>query len=161
MAVGFGRFFIEFFRPDQPKFPNSIISYSQIASLLFLVLGAIAFLDRTGHFRIPWIARPQNTRQRQQAYQTILDDRRKRERSIQRDKERERRRKQRELDTIAKMEAGKNPAEEAESVNKPAAEKRRIPRKTAVKVKPEVVEQPAEAAADEGENLDQPVTEES
>lgn len=126
MAVGFGRFFIEFFRPDQPKFPNSIISYSQIASLLFLAIGVMAFLDRLGHFKIPWIARPQNARQRQQAYQTILTDRRKRERSIQRDKERERRRKQRELVAQVKAEAGDSLAEaeagEAESIDQPVTE---------------------------------------
>lgn len=164
MAVGFGRFFIEFFRPDQPKLPGSIISYSQIASLLFLVVGLVAFLDRIGRFKIPWIARPQNARQRQQTYQTILNDRRKRERAIRRDREREKRRKQRELVTTAKAEAGESLAEaengEAEHIVQPAAEKRRAPRQTVAKGKMEA-EQPNEAATGEAESADQPITEES
>lgn len=165
MATGFGRFFIEFFRPDQPKFPNSAISYSQIASLLFLVVGLMAFLDRLGYFKIPWIARPQNAKQRLQAYQAILTERRKRERSIQRDKERERRRKQRELVATAKGDAGENSAgegaSEPEGVERPVAEKRRTPRKSATRAKPEIVEEPVEAATGETDSPDEPVSEEA
>ncbi|MBN1426859.1 MAG: prolipoprotein diacylglyceryl transferase [Anaerolineae bacterium] len=125
IAAGVGRFVIEFFRLDQPKMPGSIFSYSQLASVLYLVVGVIVLLDRMGHFRIPWIARPQNARQRQQAYQSILENRRKRELSLLRSKERERRRKQREL--IAKEKAAAKaqgtPLEEAENADRPVAEK--------------------------------------
>lgn len=117
LAAGFGRFFIEFFRPDQPKFPNSIFSYSQLASVLFVAVGVIILLDRTGHFKIPWIARPQNARQRQQAYQGILSERRKHQRALQREKERAERRKQRDLAAKEKAQT-----EEAESVEPPAEE---------------------------------------
>jgi phosphatidylglycerol:prolipoprotein diacylglycerol transferase len=124
MAAGFGRFFIEFFRPDQPKLPNSIFSYSQLAAVLYLVLGVIFFLDRLGHFRIPLIARPQNARQRQQTYQTILDNRRKLERSEVRRKERERRQKQRDLIAKEKAEAVKAQVDqqETEDTEQPVAE---------------------------------------
>jgi phosphatidylglycerol:prolipoprotein diacylglycerol transferase len=158
IATGFGRFFIEFFRPDQPKLPDSIISYSQIASLLFIVVGLIALLDRLGSFKIPWIARPQTAKQRLQTYQSILTERRKRERSIQREKERERRRKQRELEATAKGEVAEAGTGEAETVEPPVAAKR-APRKT-TKARPEVVEEPAEEMASETDDADQPVDEE-
>ncbi|MBN1311208.1 MAG: prolipoprotein diacylglyceryl transferase [Anaerolineae bacterium] len=126
MAAGVGRFVIEFFRLDQPKIPGSIFSYSQLMSVLFFAVGLIVFLDRMGHFRIPLIARPQNERQRQQAYQKILDDRRKRERAEQRAKERERRRKQREQIALEKAEAAvqvsQAEAEEAEDAEQSMAE---------------------------------------
>jgi hypothetical protein len=115
MATGVGRFVIEFFRLDQPKMPGSIFSYSQLMSVLYLAIGVIIFLDRMGHFRIPLIARPQNERQRQQAYQAILDARRKRERSLERAKERERRRKQREQIAKEKAEAAAQTTQEEES----------------------------------------------
>ena len=126
MATGVGRFVVEFFRLDQPKMPGSIFSYSQLVAALYLVVGLIILLDRMGHFRIPLIARPQNERQRQQAYQAILEDRRKRERAKQRHQERERRRKQREL--IAKEKAEGQPQsaqaqdKEVEDVEQPVAD---------------------------------------
>jgi phosphatidylglycerol:prolipoprotein diacylglycerol transferase len=43
---GLGRFIVEFFRPDQPTFGNSPITYSMVISLLFAIAGLILVLDR-------------------------------------------------------------------------------------------------------------------
>jgi phosphatidylglycerol:prolipoprotein diacylglycerol transferase len=111
IAAGVGRFFIEFFRPDQPKIADSAFSYSQVASLIYLAIGVIILLDRLGHFRIPWIARPQNARQRQQAYQAILVGRRKHARSQEREKERVQRKKQRTMSVKEKAATRKKEKE--------------------------------------------------
>ena len=44
MWWGAGRFIIEFFRPDQPKIGDSIVSYSMIASVLIAAAGVYWFL---------------------------------------------------------------------------------------------------------------------
>jgi phosphatidylglycerol:prolipoprotein diacylglycerol transferase len=47
IAAGVGRTWIElFFRPDQPKIGNSIISYSAVASALMAIVGAIMLMAR-------------------------------------------------------------------------------------------------------------------
>lgn len=46
MWWGVGRFIVEFFRPDQPTFGNSPITYSMVISLGFAVAGLILVLDR-------------------------------------------------------------------------------------------------------------------
>jgi phosphatidylglycerol:prolipoprotein diacylglycerol transferase len=43
---GVGRFIVEFFRPDQPTFGNSPITYSMVISLGFALAGLILVLDR-------------------------------------------------------------------------------------------------------------------
>ena len=43
---GIGRAWIEFFRPDQPKFGNSVISYSMVLALLLAVAGVLLILQR-------------------------------------------------------------------------------------------------------------------
>jgi prolipoprotein diacylglyceryltransferase len=101
ILAGFGRFIIEFWRPDQPKFalPNMDgveISFSRILSMLYVVVGIIILLDRMGHLRIPFIARAQSRKQRLAAYQEILAQRRRHERTSERERIREQRRKDRE-----------------------------------------------------------------
>ena len=47
IAAGIGRTWIElFFRPDQPKIGNSIISYSAVVSMLMAIFGAIMLMVR-------------------------------------------------------------------------------------------------------------------
>jgi hypothetical protein len=47
MAAGFGRTWLElFFRPDQPKIPGTIISYSAIVSVLMGIAGIVMLLIR-------------------------------------------------------------------------------------------------------------------
>ncbi len=46
VAAGLGRFWIEFFRPDQPKIGNLGISYSALISLLMMIIGVIMLLAR-------------------------------------------------------------------------------------------------------------------
>ena len=43
---GLGRFIVEFFRPDQPTFGNSPITYSMVISLFFAIAGLVLVLDR-------------------------------------------------------------------------------------------------------------------
>jgi hypothetical protein len=112
----FGRFWFEFLREDQPKLPPEILggvfTISQALCVVGIVAGIVIILDRTGHFRIPWIARPQSQRQRQQAFQAILGDRRRAERSAEKEKQRLERRKQREA---ARLERQKESAEETDT----------------------------------------------
>lgn len=100
ILAGFGRFIMEFWRPDQPTFAlgNSglEVSYSRVVALLFVLIGTIILLDRLGHLRIPFIQRPPTLRQRQAAYQAILTERRRQERAREREKLRAQRRKLRE-----------------------------------------------------------------
>jgi phosphatidylglycerol:prolipoprotein diacylglycerol transferase len=44
--AGFGRVWIEFFRPDQPKIPGTLISYSQLIAFFMALAGAIWLLIR-------------------------------------------------------------------------------------------------------------------
>ncbi|MCA9991849.1 MAG: prolipoprotein diacylglyceryl transferase [Anaerolineales bacterium] len=58
---GGGRFVIEFFRPDQPTFGNSIITYSMVLALFIAAAGIWVLLSRNG--KLPQSSR---TRRRQQ-----------------------------------------------------------------------------------------------
>jgi phosphatidylglycerol:prolipoprotein diacylglycerol transferase len=105
IAAGFGRFWVEFLRLDQPKIPGGLVSYSQIAALVFILLGIIVLFDRLGYismfaffkvfFKNSPVSRPQTRRQRQQAFQAVLGDRRRQLRASEREKVRAQRRKQR------------------------------------------------------------------
>lgn len=99
ILFGIGRFIMEFWRPDQPTFNipslGMDVSFSRIAAMLAVVAGIVVLLDRLGYMRIPFIARPQTRKQRLQAYQDILTNRRRQERAAERDKQREARRKAR------------------------------------------------------------------
>jgi hypothetical protein len=46
MLAGLGRVWIEFFRPDQPKIGDTLISYSMVAAALMAVAGAILLMAR-------------------------------------------------------------------------------------------------------------------
>jgi phosphatidylglycerol---prolipoprotein diacylglyceryl transferase len=95
ILAGFGRFIIEFFRPDQPKMPEIGLSYSQLFMILFIIVGIVVVLDRLGYMRIPWIARAQTQRQRTQTYQKMLDNRERQARAAEKEKLRIERRKAR------------------------------------------------------------------
>jgi len=49
---GGGRAWIEFFRPDQPTFGNSSITYSMVIALLLAIVGVLVILNRYGRFSI-------------------------------------------------------------------------------------------------------------
>jgi phosphatidylglycerol:prolipoprotein diacylglycerol transferase len=51
VGAGLARSFIEFFRPDQPKFDGSFITYSMAVSFLMAVTGVIFLLARYGKIR--------------------------------------------------------------------------------------------------------------
>lgn len=114
IVSGFGRFWIEFLRPDQPKLPDSIFSYSQLLSVLYIVLGLVVVLDRLGYistyrfFRIflskSPIGPPQTPQQRQKAFQALLSERRRKARAADREKQRIERRKQRAADRQEKAD---------------------------------------------------------
>jgi phosphatidylglycerol:prolipoprotein diacylglycerol transferase len=46
LLAGVGRFIIEFFRPDQPHIPGTLISYSTIIALLMILAGLLWLLVR-------------------------------------------------------------------------------------------------------------------
>jgi phosphatidylglycerol:prolipoprotein diacylglycerol transferase len=92
--AGFGRFILEFWRPDQPELTPGV-SYSRILAMAYVVIGIIILLDRSGNLRIPFIARPQTPRQRQKAYEEVLTQRRRLEQARERERLREQRRKER------------------------------------------------------------------
>jgi phosphatidylglycerol:prolipoprotein diacylglycerol transferase len=99
VMAGFGRFIIEAWRPDQPTITLSggtEVSISRLLSMLYVLIGIIILLDRTGNLKIPLIKRPQTLRQREQAYQEIQAQRRRQQRHAEQERVREQRRKQRE-----------------------------------------------------------------
>jgi phosphatidylglycerol:prolipoprotein diacylglycerol transferase len=111
ILAGVGRFIIETWRPDQPRVimpsgAESFLSYSRVISLLYVAVGAIILLDRMGHLKIPFIARPQTPRQRERAFQELMTQRRRRERARERERLRAQRRKEREQATQENAAAG-------------------------------------------------------
>jgi phosphatidylglycerol:prolipoprotein diacylglycerol transferase len=46
MLAGLGRVWIEFFRPDQPKIGDTLISYSMVAAAFMAVAGALLLMAR-------------------------------------------------------------------------------------------------------------------
>lgn len=62
VLAGVGRFWIEFFRPDQPRIPLNPpydnISFGRLFALLYILLGALVLLDRYDYIRIPGLKRP-------------------------------------------------------------------------------------------------------
>ncbi len=52
---GVGRFWLEWFRPDQPTLPGTAISYSRIVAALMAVVGAIWLLIRYEVLRLPFL----------------------------------------------------------------------------------------------------------
>ena len=52
-AEGVKRFFIEYFRPDQPRIPGTDFSYSRLAAVLMAVIGALLLLVRYEKISLP------------------------------------------------------------------------------------------------------------
>ncbi|TES89807.1 MAG: hypothetical protein E3J88_05260, partial [Anaerolineales bacterium] len=50
---GVGRYFIEFFRPDQPRIGDTDISFSRIAATMLAVAGTLLMLVRYEKIRYP------------------------------------------------------------------------------------------------------------
>jgi prolipoprotein diacylglyceryl transferase len=97
ILAGLGRFVMEFWRPDQPGIPTGIgeISFSRMFAMLYVVVGIIVLLDRTGHMRIPLWKRPPSRRQRLTDYEEIQVTKRRRQRHQELEKRRAARRKER------------------------------------------------------------------
>lgn len=57
--AGFERFWLEFLRPDQPRIGEFWMSYTQVATILMVVVGLVCFLERMGVFKIPFIHWPE------------------------------------------------------------------------------------------------------
>lgn len=53
---GLGRFWLEYFRPDQPVIPGTAISYSRIVATLLAVIGALLLLVRYEKIRLPFLS---------------------------------------------------------------------------------------------------------
>jgi phosphatidylglycerol:prolipoprotein diacylglycerol transferase len=53
---GVGRFWLEWFRPDQPLLPGTPISYSRIVATLMAIAGAIWLLVRYEVIQVPFLA---------------------------------------------------------------------------------------------------------
>lgn len=59
ILAGFGRAFIEFFRPDQPLVAGTFLTTSQLVSVLIGVAGLVFLLARNGTFSIPGLTFPE------------------------------------------------------------------------------------------------------
>jgi prolipoprotein diacylglyceryltransferase len=53
---GFGREIIEFFRPDQPRFPGTDISYSRIVAGVMILVGIFWLLLKYEVIKVPFLA---------------------------------------------------------------------------------------------------------
>jgi prolipoprotein diacylglyceryltransferase len=56
LLEGVGRFWLEYFRPDQPVVPGTAISYSRIVATLLAVIGALLLLVRYEKIRLPFLS---------------------------------------------------------------------------------------------------------
>ena len=56
MLAGLGRFFIEFFRPDQPKIPGTLVSLSQVVAVLMFTVGLLWLLIRYEVLKLSFIS---------------------------------------------------------------------------------------------------------
>jgi len=52
ICAGFGRTFIEFFRPDQPRIGNSFVSYTMVVSFTMAIAGVVILLARYGKLKL-------------------------------------------------------------------------------------------------------------
>ena len=64
IMAGIGRFVLEIWRPDQPMVTytnqvtlqtNEIMTYGQLFALLFMIIGSLIVLDRTGYINLPLV----------------------------------------------------------------------------------------------------------
>ncbi len=107
IMAGFGRFVMEFWRPDQPGITlqsGLFLSFSRIMSMIFVVGGVVILLDRLGSFKIPFIPRPQTLKQRQRALEEIRREKRRQARAREQSRLREQRRRQRAARTAERAE---------------------------------------------------------
>jgi phosphatidylglycerol:prolipoprotein diacylglycerol transferase len=96
--AGVGRFFTEFWRLDSEPvtFAGGVtVNTGHLVAMLYVAVGLIILLDRTGYLKIPFIKRPPTRRQREQQYQEILAQRRRRERALEQQQLREQRKRER------------------------------------------------------------------
>jgi len=54
--AGIGRFWVEYFRPDQPRIPGTGTSYSQVIFLLMAIAGALYIAGRYGKIKLPFVS---------------------------------------------------------------------------------------------------------
>ena len=54
--AGLGRFWVEFFRPDQPRIPGTGTSYSQVIYGLLAVAGVLYVAARYGKIKLPFVS---------------------------------------------------------------------------------------------------------
>jgi phosphatidylglycerol:prolipoprotein diacylglycerol transferase len=59
-AEGVKRFFIEFFRPDQPRIPGTGFSYSHVVAVLLAVIGTLLLLVRYEKIKLPFLSPGRN-----------------------------------------------------------------------------------------------------
>ena len=91
LLAGVGRFWIEFFRPDQPRVPLSPpynnLSFGRLFALLYVFAGLLLLLDRYGYIRIPFIKRPASVEDKQPSRSTKAKEARERRRERAKAKE--------------------------------------------------------------------------
>jgi prolipoprotein diacylglyceryltransferase len=56
ILAGVGRFFIEFFRPDQPRVPGTGVSYTRIANVFMILAGILLLLIKYEVLRLPFLS---------------------------------------------------------------------------------------------------------
>lgn len=56
ILAGVGRFFIEWFRPDQPRVPGTAMSYTRIVSMLMALVGTVVLLVKYEVLRVPFLS---------------------------------------------------------------------------------------------------------
>ncbi len=73
MIAGVGRTWVEFFRPDQPRFFGTAVSTSTLIAIGFALVGLFIFLVKTGKISVPFMSaapadytRPPKSQERQQ-----------------------------------------------------------------------------------------------
>jgi phosphatidylglycerol:prolipoprotein diacylglycerol transferase len=54
--AGIGRFWVEFFRPDQPRIPGLATSFSQVIYGLLAVAGVFYIAARYGKIKLPFVS---------------------------------------------------------------------------------------------------------
>jgi phosphatidylglycerol:prolipoprotein diacylglycerol transferase len=56
LLEGLGRFWLEFFRPDQPRIPGSDLSYSRLVAIIVALLGSLLLLARFEKIKLGFIS---------------------------------------------------------------------------------------------------------
>jgi len=132
--AGFGRFFFEFYRPDQPRLDRFVtpgtflatLSFSQFMSVLYFLVGLILLFNRLGQVRLRFIGigEPVSDREREKHLEAVGRERRRRERTREREKAREERRRSRARqreEAKERLAADSNSSTGEEAVETPAS----------------------------------------